>query len=132
MMFLLFITILQIFQEHIYQTNVPMRKWAAQLFRETWNTESPKIPSTMQAPFMEIIKMPEAIMNHFGQTQEAANNCKQYLMEDFKVVMMITGLNGALWARVSCQICSTKSEYYRAANAVKKLAESLKVSSKGM
>eukprot|EP00794_Sanderia_malayensis_P006329 gene6329-7055_t len=111
--------------EHIYQTNIPMRQWASELFRQTWKTESPKIPCTMQAPFMAVVKMPDAIMNHFGRTQNGANKCKQYLMEKYKAVMMISGLNGALYARVSAQICSTKAEYYRVAKAVKDLAESL-------
>ncbi len=104
-----------------------MKKWAAQLFRDTWGTESPSIPSTMQAPFMEIVKMPESVTNYFGPTPDGANQCKQQLMEKYKVVMMVSGINGSLWSRVSAQICSSASEYRRSAIAVKQLAESLEV-----
>ncbi|XP_065067094.1 uncharacterized protein LOC135692740 [Rhopilema esculentum] len=104
--------------EHLYQTMVPMRQWAAQHFRKMWGTESPTIPSTMQAPYMEIVKMPEAIISYYGVTPQGAEECKVTLMKEYNVYMMVSAVNDALWCRVSCQIFSTKKEYYRAAQAV--------------
>jgi len=111
--------------EHMYETNTPMKEWAAELFRETWNTESPVIPSTMRAPFMELVRMPDAIIKHYGTTSQGADKCKIELMKDYNVYMMVTAVNGELWCRVSAQICSTKSEYYKAAKAVKDLENKL-------
>ena len=98
-----------------------MREWAAELFRDAWNTDSPAIPSTMKAPFMEIVQMPDAVIQHYGATTEGAEKCKVHLMKKYNVFMMVSAVNGALWCRVSCQICSTRREYYRAAKAVKDL-----------
>jgi len=109
----------------MYETNTPMKEWAAELFRETWNTESPVIPSTMRAPFMELVRMPDAIIKHYGTTSQGADKCKIELMKDYNVYMMVTAVNGELWCRVSAQICSTKSEYYKAAKAVKDLENKL-------
>lgn len=102
-----------------------MRAWAAELFRETWNTDSPSIPSTMQAPFMEIVQMPDTIIQHYGATNEGSQECKIDLMKRYNVCMMVTAVNDSLWCRVSCQICSTKNEYYKAAYAVKDLERTI-------
>ena len=98
-----------------------MREWAAELFRETWNTDSPVIPSTMKAPFMEIVQIPDVIIQYYGATNEGGEKCKIDLMKEYGVFMMVSAVNGALWCRVSCQICSTRVEYYKAAEAVKDL-----------
>lgn len=63
--------------------------------------------------------MPEAIVQYYGATNEGAEQCKVDLMKEYKVFMMVSAVNDTLWCRVSCQVCSTKTEYHKAAKAVK-------------
>ena len=65
--------------------------------------------------------MPEAIITYYGVTPQGAEECKVTLMKEYNVYMMVSAVNDALWCRVSCQVFSTKKEYYRAAQAVKDL-----------
>ena len=109
---------------HEYIT--PLVEWAVQLYKRDWGTQELQIPSSMKAPYMRIVFLPEIFTEYYGSKGEDADRAIIDMLNEYKLSIFINPVQGKLATRVSAQIFSGKSEYRYASNCILEKAQKLK------
>ena len=93
--------------------------WASSMLANEWDTEILPVPLSMRAPFLGVVRLPEAITAYYGATSSGCDRVTLELYHKFKVVVYTVCIQGDLWCRLVAHVYNTKVDYFRLLNAVK-------------
>ena len=95
--------------------------WASSVLAHGWKTEILPVPLRMRAPFLAVVRLPNAISAYYGATDKGAQKVIQDLYRKFKVAVYVVSLQGCLWCRISAQVYNTTNDYQTLCNAVNEM-----------
>ena len=86
-----------------------------------WNTEILPVPLSMRAPFLAVVRLPNAITAYYGATDKGAERVTLDLYKKFSVVVHAVCIQNCLWCRIAAQVYNARGDYLRLADAVKEM-----------
>ena len=95
--------------------------WAASMLASEWNTEILPVPLSMRAPFLAVVRLPDAITAYYGATDKGAEKVMLDLYKKFSVIVYTVCIQNCLWCRIAAQVYNTRGDYLRLADAVKEM-----------
>jgi len=107
--------------ESLTSYNNALISWASSMLADKWKTEILPVPVRMRAPFLAVIRLPNAISAYYGATDQGAEKVMQDLYKRFKMVVYVVTIQGCLWCRISAQVYNIREDYYQLCNAVNEM-----------
>lgn len=99
--------------------NQGLVSWASSMLADDWKTETLPVPLSMRAPFLAVVRLPNAITTFYGAT--GWDDVRFRLYTEFKVVVYIVCIQGCLWCRIVAHVYNTKKDYFRLRDAVNEI-----------
>nr|XP_022320532.1 hercynylcysteine sulfoxide lyase-like isoform X3 [Crassostrea virginica] len=103
--------------DRIHQYTTDLLDKAASMIAERLGTRTPKIPKSMEAPFMRLVLLPE----FEGYPREGADKLLLDLMTNHNINSAICPAQGRLYLRLSANIYNQLSDYQNIADVLCKL-----------
>ncbi|XP_021360718.1 L-cysteine desulfhydrase-like isoform X1 [Mizuhopecten yessoensis] len=111
--------------ERISAYNTRLLQMASDHLISLWNTSKLPIPSSMEPPFLRMIRLPE--VPGFGTSQEDANSLMDLMYDNYHIDVSLKSVNNQLYVRLSVQIYNCLDDYKKFGEAVMSLAEKGKI-----
>ncbi|XP_078674340.1 uncharacterized protein LOC144912668 isoform X2 [Branchiostoma floridae x Branchiostoma belcheri] len=108
--------------ERIVEYSSQLRKDATKLLLDGWRTETLGIPESLQAPYMECIKLPlpqtPGAESRYPPTPQGAMSLQYDTFQLYRVQCAVVCMLDALWVRISVFVYSTRDDFLRLRDAV--------------
>ncbi|XP_035682693.1 probable L-cysteine desulfhydrase, chloroplastic [Branchiostoma floridae] len=106
----------------IMEYSTKLRKDATKLLLEGWKTETLGIPESLQAPYMECIKLPlpqtPGAESRYPPTPRGAMSLQYDMYQQHGVQCAVVCMLEALWVRISAFVYNSREDYTRLRDAV--------------
>ena len=105
----------------------PLLKQAVEMLEREWKTKRLPVPEDMLAPFMRIVKLPELkkfrVVKNGEPADKVAVRLILHLLDKYKIVSMVTNIEGELCCRISCFVYNDLDDYVKLKDAVLSVAK---------
>ncbi|XP_021360730.1 L-cysteine desulfhydrase-like isoform X2 [Mizuhopecten yessoensis] len=95
--------------ERISAYNTRLLQMASDHLISLWNTSKLLIPSSMEPPFLRLIRLPE--IPGFGTSKEDADSLMDLMYENYHIDVCLKSANNQLYVRLSVQIYNCLDDY---------------------
>ncbi|OWF46863.1 Aminotransferase [Mizuhopecten yessoensis] len=106
--------------ERISEYNTRLLHMASDHLISLWKTSKLLIPSSMEPPFLRLIRLPE--IPGFGTSKEDANSLMDLMYENYHIDVSMKSVNNQLYVRLSVQIYNCLEDYMTLGEVVMSMA----------
>ncbi|CAJ0951989.1 unnamed protein product, partial [Mesorhabditis belari] len=106
-------------KERIYEYNANLSQKAKEMLDERWGNEDSLIPSSLEAPYMKMIKLPH--LPGYNKSVADASRLSEILLGYHQIVVVVVCINEELFLRISTQIYNCMEDYLYLGNVIDEL-----------